>query len=66
MTDRALVITGFAVLAVIVISMAVVAHWRRMSFAGLGDTVRYLTRTRTARIVAVVLWAWLGWHFLAR
>lgn len=66
MTDRALVITGFAVLAVIVISMAAVAHWRRMSFAGLGDTVRYLTRTRTARIVAVILWAWLGWHFLAR
>ncbi|MBF6146450.1 MULTISPECIES: DUF6186 family protein [Nocardia] len=66
MTDRALVITGFAVLAVIAVSMAVVAHRRRMSFAGLGATVRYLTRTRTARIVAVILWAWLGWHFLAR
>ncbi|WP_146097513.1 DUF6186 family protein [Nocardia nova] len=66
MTDRALVITGFAVLAVLVISTAAVARRRRLSFAGLGDTVRYLTRTRTARVVAVLLWAWLGWHFLAR
>ncbi|MGW5515423.1 DUF6186 family protein [Nocardia africana] len=66
MTDRALVITGFAVLAVIVISTAIAARVRRLSFARLGDTVRYLTRTRTARIVAVIVWAWLGWHFLAR
>ncbi|MFF0455692.1 DUF6186 family protein [Nocardia africana] len=66
MTDRVLVITGFAVLAVIVISTAIAARVRRLSFAGLGDTVRYLTRTRTARIVAVIVWAWLGWHFLAR
>ncbi|WP_063066233.1 DUF6186 family protein [Nocardia violaceofusca] len=66
MTDRALVITGFAVLVVAVIVAAVVACLRRTWFAGLGDTVRALTRTRTVRIVAVVLWAWLGWHFLAR
>ncbi|MDR7168910.1 hypothetical protein J2W56_002641 [Nocardia kruczakiae] len=66
MTDRALVITGFAVLAFIVTGTAITARVRRVSFAGLGDTVRYLTRTRTARIVAVILWAWLGWHFLAR
>ncbi|MEV5648988.1 DUF6186 family protein [Nocardia sp. NPDC052254] len=66
MTESAVVITGFIVLAVAIVLAVVTTHLRRRSWATLGETVRYLTRTRLARIVAVAVWAWLGWHFLAR
>jgi hypothetical protein len=42
------------------------AHLRRHRLATLAETLAHLVRTRTARIVAVLIWAWLGWHFLAR
>lgn len=66
MTESALVITGFIVLAVAIVLTVVLTHRHRRSWATLGETVRYLTRTRLMRIAAVAVWAWLGWHFLAR
>ncbi len=66
MTERVLVITGFAVVAVAIVLAAVTTHLNRRSWATLPETVRFLTRTRTARVAAVIVWAWLGWHFLAR
>ncbi|WP_227980961.1 DUF6186 family protein [Nocardia spumae] len=66
MTDRVLIVTGFAVLIAVLVLAAVAIRLRRLSWAALGETVRYLTRTAPARIAAVVVWAWLGWHFLAR
>ncbi len=66
MTESVLVITGFTVLAVAIVIAVVVTHLLRRSTATLGETIRYLTRTRLTRIAAVVVWAWLGWHFLAR
>ncbi|MEV0364593.1 DUF6186 family protein [Nocardia fusca] len=28
--------------------------------------LRLLLRSRALRVLAVLVWAWLGWHFLAR
>jgi len=36
---------------------------RPRALAGLLDA---LVATRTGRILTVLVWAWLGWHFLAR
>jgi hypothetical protein len=44
----------------------VVSHVHRDRLSTLTQTLRTLTRTRAAKIVAVLVWAWLGWHFLAR
>ncbi|WP_067473228.1 DUF6186 family protein [Nocardia amamiensis] len=66
MSDRAIIVAGFVVVLVAALGAVVLTHVRRDLFAPVGETVRYLTRTRMARIAAVVVWAWLGWHFLAR
>ncbi|MBF6169297.1 hypothetical protein IU486_31885 [Streptomyces gardneri] len=66
MNDREIVVVGFALLLGATLGAVVVTHVRRDLIAPLGETVAYLLRARAARIAAVVLWAWLGWHFLAR
>ncbi|MGQ4597603.1 DUF6186 family protein [Nocardia sp. R6R-6] len=66
MSDRAIVIVGFALVLVATSGAVVVTRVRRDLVAPLGETIAYLIRTRAARVVAVLVWAWLGWHFLAR
>ncbi|MFE9323683.1 DUF6186 family protein [Nocardia sp. NPDC052278] len=66
MSDRVIVIVGFVVVLVVALGVVVATHMRRDLVAPLGETIAYLTRNRVARIVAVLVWAWLGWHFLAR
>ncbi|WP_280417042.1 DUF6186 family protein [Nocardia carnea] len=65
MTDRALVLAGFAVLAVVgVLAELTARHSQRCTT--LGETLRWLLRSRVLRILIILVWAWLGWHFLAR
>lgn len=66
MSDRVIVIVGFVLMLVVMLGVLVVTHVRRDLVAPLGETIGYLTRTRVARIAAVLVWAWVGWHFLAR
>ncbi|WP_157187513.1 DUF6186 family protein [Nocardia vinacea] len=61
-----IVIVGFVVVLVVALGVVVVTHVRRDLVAPVGETIAYLTRNRLVRIVAVLAWAWLGWHFLVR
>ena len=66
MTQRTIIIAGFLVLLALLLAAVVLTHLRRDRFATLSATLRYLTGTRPTKIIAVLVWAWLGWHFLAR
>ena len=66
MTARTIIIAGFVVLLALLLAAVVLTHVRRDRFATLSATLGYLVSTRPAKIIAVIVWAWLGWHFLAR
>ncbi|MFI6364269.1 DUF6186 family protein [Nocardia sp. NPDC050630] len=66
MSDRVIVIVGFVLVLVVALGVVAFTHMRRDLVAPVGETIAYLTRTRVARIAAVLMWAWVGWHFLAR
>jgi hypothetical protein len=66
MSDRETVIVGFVLVLVTTLGAVAVTHVRRDLVAPVGETIAYLTRTRAARIAAVLVWGWVGWHFLAR
>ncbi|MPZ80934.1 MAG: hypothetical protein GEV28_11255 [Actinophytocola sp.] len=55
---------GFVVL--VLAGLAVELTARRAARPTAGELVTVLVATRTGRIAVVVLWAWVGWHFLAR
>ena len=66
MTERTIIILGFAVIFTGTLA-AIIGSWLRPDrLASVTETLDRLTRTRAAKIVAVLIWAWLGWHFLAR
>jgi hypothetical protein len=66
MSERSVVIVGFAVVFAATFGAVAVSRLRRQQVATLGETLDRVTRSRTAKIIAVLIWAWLGWHFLAR
>ena len=66
MTERALVLTGFAVLVAAGIVAEIAARRYPDRLTSLGATTRSLLRARWVRILVILVWAWLGWHFLAR
>lgn len=66
MSDRTLIIIGFAALLAATCGAALTARLCRDRIATLGEVVDYLMRKRVARILTILVWAWLGWHFLAR
>ncbi|NEW28643.1 DUF6186 family protein [Nocardia cyriacigeorgica] len=66
MSERAVIITGFAILFGIALLGTLLAHLRRDTLVPLGAVVALALRTRTARLLTLPLWIWLGWHFLAR
>lgn len=67
MTSRAVTIAGYAALFVLGAVLTVAARVRRTRLVPVGRAVRTaVSGGRAARIAVVVLWAWLGWHFLAR
>jgi hypothetical protein len=66
MNDRVIVIVGFAVVGVLTLTAIVVSWLRSDLVATIAETVDWLTARRWVRIVAVLIWGWVGWHFLAR
>jgi hypothetical protein len=59
---------GYAIWAVVLLGMvaAEVIAIRARRFARLGDVLAALTRTMWSRVLMLVGWMWLGWHFFAR
>lgn len=51
---------GFVVLGVIGLILQLTAPRKAPELLGA------LVATRTGRILTVLVWGWLGWHFLAR
>ncbi|TQM25537.1 DUF6186 family protein [Nocardia bhagyanarayanae] len=66
MTERAIVIAGFAVLLALALVLTALAHLRPDLLAPLSKVAAAALDRRPVRILAVLCWAWLGWHFLAR
>lgn len=63
---RTITIGGFAVLFGLAAVLAVVARVRPDRLAAFTELVAHLSRRRAIRLAILGIWAWLGWHFLAR
>jgi Family of unknown function (DUF6186) len=66
MTTHAITITGFAFIAVSLIVLELVAHRGSSRVPTAGEVLGFLMQTRITRVLILLLWGWLGWHFFAR
>ena len=57
---------GFVVLLLVGLIVELTARRPAANGSRLGELLSLVVATRTGRIIAVLVWGWLGWHFLAR
>lgn len=61
---RAVTITGYLTLSLLLVGLEIVARTRRTRFVPtLADTLRHPMRLRATRIGLLMAWWWIGWHF---
>ena len=66
MTMRLVTILGFALLGGVAVLLYLAGRARWLGITPLGDLVDVVRSRTAARFALVVVWAWLGWHLLAR
>jgi Family of unknown function (DUF6186) len=64
MSSREVTIGGFLVLAVVLVTL--VAASRAGRLPRFGEVIDLLGARRAGRVLVVLIWWWLGWHFLVR
>jgi hypothetical protein len=64
-SSRTLTYAGFALIAAIAVVWEIVGilRWPTMT---LERVVRWAMRSRTARLLLLAFWIWVGWHLFAR
>jgi len=63
-TSRALTAAGYLVLAGCLVAAALVGRQRPDVLPRVADVVRHVARTRAGQLVLLLVWWWLGWHFV--
>ncbi len=66
MNTHTITVLGFIVLTIALITLEVVARRRGSRVPTAGQMVGFLMQTRVTRVLVLLLWGWLGWHFFAR
>jgi len=64
-SSRAVTFAGFAAIVAVAVAWELVSALRFPNMT-LGRVVRWAMRARTARLVFLAFWIWLGWHLFAR
>ncbi|HUK68208.1 MAG TPA: DUF6186 family protein [Streptosporangiaceae bacterium] len=66
MNTHTITLVGFTVMAIGLIALEVFARRRGSRIPTAGQLLGLLMQTRATRVLILVLWGWLGWHFFAR
>ena len=65
-STRAVTIAGFAVLIAAMITLEVLGRRPGSRIPAAGEWLGYLMRPRIGRVLVLLGWWWLGWHYFAR
>lgn len=66
MTTRVITIAGFALVIAAMVALEVVARRGNSRIPTAGQSLGYLMRPRLGRVLILLGWWWLGWHYFAR
>jgi len=66
MSTHTITVLGFIALTIALITLELVARRRGSRVPTAGQLVGFLMQTRVTRVLVLLLWGWLGWHFFAR
>jgi hypothetical protein len=64
MTSRLIVLGLYAALAMSAAALILLAHRPGTSLVRLSTLLQVILADRSVRVVVLLFWWWLGWHFL--
>ena len=66
MITRVITIIGFVCLIGTLVTLEIVARRPASRIPTVGEWLGYLMRARAGRLLVLLGWLWLGWHYFAR
>jgi uncharacterized protein DUF6186 len=66
MNTHMITVVGFTLIAAALLGLEVAARRRGSRIPTAGEMVGFLMQTRITRLLILLVWGWLGWHFFAR
>ena len=66
MIYRVITVIGFAVVILALFVLEYLGRRKNSSIPTLGELLGYAMRPRAGRLLILLGWLWLGWHFFSR
>ncbi len=66
MSMRAITIAGFVVIIAGLVALEVIGRRPASRIPTVGEWLGYVMRPRAGRVLVLLGWVWLGWHYFAR
>jgi hypothetical protein len=66
MVTRVITIIGFALVISGLFTLEFLARRKDSRIPTMGEWLGYLMRSRAGRVLVLLAWLWLGWHYFAR
>jgi hypothetical protein len=66
MITRIITVIGFVCLVGTLIALEIIARRPASRIPTVGEWLGYLMRARAGRLLVLLGWLWLGWHYFAR
>jgi Family of unknown function (DUF6186) len=63
---RVITIIGFVCVITSLVTLEIVARRPKNRIPTIGEWLGYLMRARAGRLLILLGWLWLGWHYFAR
>ena len=66
LSTRGVTIAGFVLVVAAILALEVLARRRGSRVPTIGEWLGYLMRPKIGRVLVLLGWWWLGWHYFAR
>ena len=66
MITRVITIVGFAALVLTLFALELLARRKDSRIPTLGQWLGYVMRSKAGRLLILLGWLWLGWHYFSR
>jgi len=66
LSTRGVTITGFVLVIAAILTLEVLARRPGSRIPTIGEWLGYLMRPKIGRVLVLLGWWWLGWHYFAR
>lgn len=66
MITQVITVIGFVCVIGALVSLEVIARRETNRIPTVGEWLGYLMRARAGRVLVLLGWLWLGWHYFAR